>query len=83
MKAALAQARADSPGSLPKTALSTDVQRAIQVDEETLAQPMLKKTKTDDMAAAQNFCELGTALSVAATASCIELGKGASGTSTG
>jgi hypothetical protein len=75
MKAALSQARAVSPGSPPKTALSVDVQRAIQVDEETLAQPTLKKNKTDDMATAERFCELGTTLSISPTASCIALGK--------
>jgi hypothetical protein len=75
MKMALAQARADSPGALPKGALSADVQRAIQVDEDILAQPALTKARTDDMAAAQSFCELGTSLRVAPTDSCVALGE--------
>jgi hypothetical protein len=75
MKAALSQARADSPGSPPKTALSIDVQRAIQASQDVIVQPVLTKTKTDDMAAAQTFCELGSTLSVAPTASCVALGK--------
>jgi hypothetical protein len=75
MKMALAQARADSPSSAPKTALSVDVQRAIQVDEDTVAPPALTKTSTDDMSTAQTLCELGTVLRVAPTASCVTLGE--------
>ena len=61
--------------SLAATTLSADVQRAIQASEEAVVQPVLKKTRTEDMADAESFCELGTALRVSPPTSCVTLAK--------
>jgi hypothetical protein len=65
----------DMKAALAKTALSVDVQGAIQTGEDAVVQPILRKTRTNDMSEAESLCELGTTLHVAPSSSCVALGK--------
>jgi hypothetical protein len=65
----------DMKAALATAGLSVDVQRAIQASEDAVVEPVLKKTKTEDLSDAQSFCELGTALHVAPLATCVALAK--------
>lgn len=65
----------DMKAALANTTLSVDVQGAIQAGEDAVVQPVLRKTRTNDMSEGESLCELGTTLHVAPSASCVALGK--------